>query len=234
MLEPRRIVKFFLFATVLYAAFTWPWAAREAAFSRGFRAAANLVFSRFWFWPQGNVTFLNLHSPTLFEDIDAATPGTLPARIKPPEPKDVVQDTLMILQNRDVPGAFGLVRTSSRPIAYWPIAVVISLVLATPISWVRKLAGLLLGTLLASAFVALRVTIVLLSTGFADGSKKFRLFSPGPWVRKALEGMDYVSADNPTFSFVAAVFIWLVVVFVVLLVGKGRAQSDVEEHASAG
>jgi len=208
-----------VYAVLAFATLSPRWA---AAYGDGFRVAGNKVFSRFWLWPQANVTFLNLRSPTLLADIDAATPGTLPVQFRPPGPDDVVQDTLMVLQNNDAYGSLGLVRTSSRPIGYWPTAIVIALILATPMGRLRKLVALVLALLLVHVFIAFRVTVMLLKTGFADPAKKYNLFSPSVFWQDVLRRLDEVFADNPTFAYVVPVFIWLGVVFVVHLVKTRR------------
>jgi len=213
VLEPRMVLRFALIAAPLSAllAFATLSSTWTDAYARGFRAAGNKVFSQFWIWPQASVTFLDLRSPTLFADIDAVTPGTLPARFNPPKPEDIVQDTLLVLQNKEAFGAIGMVRTSSRPIGYWPTAAVISLLIATPMRWIRKLVGLLLGLMAVHAFIAFRLTILLLKTGFADPIKEFHLFGSSPFWQDLWRRLDEVFADNPTFPYVAGVFIWLLV-----------------------
>lgn len=215
MFEPKRVAVFAFLVLVFYTLLTWPWPSWESRYGSWFRAGGNAVFSRFWFWPQGNVEFLNLRSPTLFDDIDAVTPGNLPKQFKPPQPDDVLQDTLMVLMNNDVPGSIGVLRTSSRPIGFWPTAVFLSLLLATPIRWRRKLIALVVGLVLVQGFVAFRVTVLLLKGGFADPAKKYALFQPSPFWRDVWRRAGEVFADNPTFAFVVPVFIWLTVVILV-------------------
>jgi len=223
--EPRRVAKFAFFVLLFYSLLTVPWAGWDSAYAAGFRAGGNAVFSRFWFWPQATAKFLNLKSPTLFDDIDAVTPGNLPKQFKPPQSEDVVQDTLMVLMNNDVPGSIGMLRTSSRPIGYWPTAVFLSLLLATPIRWKRKLIALAVGLLLVHGFVAFRVTVLLLKGGFADPAKKYALFHPTAFWQDVWRRAGEVFADNPTFAYVVPVFIWLAVVFLVHLFERKRASS---------
>ncbi len=233
MFEPKRIAKFALWAMVIFSLLCVPWKARDRAYAEAFRRAGDRVFARFWFWPQASVNFLDLRSTTLFEAIDDVTPGTLPPQFKPPPPEDVVQDTLMVLQNSDALPSIGMVRTSSRPIGYWPTAALLSLILATPMRCWRKASGLLVGLVLVHGFVAFRLTILLLHTGFADPVKKYRLFTPSPRFGEILTSLDKVFADDPTFAFVAPVFIWLLVVFVVHLVGPRGAQASESAEGSA-
>lgn len=221
MFEPKRIAKFAFLVLVFYTLLTWPWSGWDATYGSWFRSGGDTVFSRFWFWPQATVKFVNLRSPTLFGDIDAVTPGTLPPKFKPPKPDDVVQDTLMVLMNADVPASIGMLRTSSRPIGFWPTAVFLSLMLATPIRWWRKLIALPLGLVLVHAFVAFRVTVLLLKGGFADPAKKYALFHPTEFWQDVWRRAGEVFADNPTFAYVVPVFIWLTTVFAVHLVGRG-------------
>jgi len=211
MLPPKLIIRFAVLVVVYYSLLMIPWPGLERGYAGFFRSGGDALFSHFWIRPQGQVHFLDLFSPTLFDDLDAVTPGNLPRGVKLPEPEGV-KDTLLVLMNRDTPGDFGVYSTSSRPIGYWPTALFISLMLATPLRWHRKLIGLVGGLIVVHAFVALRLTIIVLKNGFADPVKKYRLFTPSPFWQDMWRRLDEVFADNPTFAYVAPVFIWLVVV----------------------
>src|SRR3989304_3161188 len=113
MLPPKLIVRFAVPVVVVYALLMIPWSGLERGYAGIFRAGGDAMFSRFWFWPSGNVRFLALRSDKLFDDLDAATPGQLPRGVNLPGP-EVVKDTLMVLMNSAKPDNFGLLRTGSR------------------------------------------------------------------------------------------------------------------------
>lgn len=192
-----------------------PWPGLGRAYGCLFRSFGNVVFTRFWFWPEARVRFFDLRSPTLVRDVKlqaALGPGAH-FDFKPP-PATVVLDTLMLLKNEGEGrvATLGFVRTSSRSLGYWPTAFFLALALATPMPWKRKGWALLWGLLLVHGFIAFRLTLVLLQKGFA-ADKSYALFHPAPFWANLLEHVEKVAVHNPTASFAAAVFIWLVVAF---------------------
>jgi len=208
MLPPKAITRFALLVAVFFAALMWPWPAWERAYAAYFRGFGDIAFSQFWFWSAGQVRFLDLHSPTLFNDLDAATPGELPGHVQLPRP-DGVKDTLMVLMNRNAPGSIGQLRTGSRYIDYGPTAVLLALGLATPIPWRRKAWLAAVGLVLVHVFIVVRLSLTLFNAGFG-ADKKYALCRPGPWITDVFVRAENVLADNPTVSFVAPFFIYLV------------------------
>lgn len=202
MLPPKRLGLFFVFAGLLYAAFMAPWPGVERAYAKLYRGTCNVVFARFWFWPDGGVRFLN---------IKTLQPGDLP----PGAPRFFAIgtfDTLMELRSRRAPGSIGFLRTSSRYVGYESTAVVLALVLATPLPWRRRSWALLWSFLAVHAFIALRITLTLAAKGFA-ADKKYALFELGPLARGVLTRAEHVLSDNPTVSIVAPALIWFVLAF---------------------
>jgi len=122
-----------------------------------------------------------------------------------------VRDTLLVFQNRTTPASPGFLRTSSRVVGYVPTAVLVSLVVATPVGWKRRGWLLLWGIALVEVFIVLRLTALMLHTGFADADKAYALFRPGPFAADVIARCHTVLADNPTFAYVAPVFLWLIV-----------------------
>ncbi len=266
MFEPKAILRFAAILVVVFTLLSVPWPGWRRTYAAYFRSYGDFLFAESSLLAPGKARFLELSSPTLFEDLDAITPGTLPRRYKLPEPEDR-KDTLAVLMNKDVPQTFGVSATSSIPMGLWPTAMVAGLALATPIRWWRRLIVLAVGLVFAHAFVAVRLTLLLLKNGLADPAKRYHVFAPNErWhaiLRGAgevisdwkiadavwpppeailgrvlkiadvlwrlpeaiLRGADEVICDDPTFSFVAPVFLWLVAVFVVQLFGR-RAASE--------
>ena len=176
-----------------------------------FRVGNDIVFSRFWFWSEGHVRFLDLHSPDLILDLDLATPGELPRDFKPP-PAEEVKDTLMVLMNRTHLGTFGLLRTSSRLVGYWPTVWLIALIVAKPLPWSRKGLALIWGLLLVHGFIALRLSLTLAHGGFG-AQKVYALFDLSPFWQDVLGRTETVMVTDPTASFVVPTLIWAVVAF---------------------
>jgi hypothetical protein len=207
---PRRLAWFaILLVSLCIVLFVVPWPGLTKAYACVFRAFGNALFTRYWFWSDGSVRFLDLRAEDLVRQVDAVTPVTLSPDFSPPPPQDV-KDTLMVLLNRRVPGAFGLVRTSARSMGYWTTALFVALAVAWPMSWKRRGWALLWGMLLVHLFIALRLTLTLAHVGFA-ADKEYALFQLGPFAAKVLARTEEVLVDNPTVSFFIAGLIWLIV-----------------------
>lgn len=222
MLPPRGLGRFFLLSLAIFLALAALRVPLDRAYAYVFRGAGNVLFTGFWFWPEAKVRFLDPRAPDRIAQINELIQGELPADYTPLRAEGV-QDTLMILMNRSAPGSIGQLCTSSR-LAYWPTAMLMALVLATPLSWSRKGWALLWGLLLIHAFVALRLTLTLSAGGFAVPDKAYALFHPGAFWQRVLSGARTVLSDNPTVSFVAPVFIW----FLVALPGVKRLGAGVK------
>jgi len=209
MLPRKVIIRFAVFVVFFYSLLMIPWPGLERGYAGIFRAGGDALFSRFWFWPSGNVRFLDLHSERLFEELDAATPGQLPKGVKLPEAEGV-KDTLMVLMNSAKPDNFGLLRTGSRYLAYEPLAAVLALSLATPIGW-RRIWVVVWGLFWVHIFIAVRVSLILAGE-FFNPAKKYALALASPFWLKSLGQAEEVFSDNPTATLVVAMFIWLVAV----------------------
>ena len=209
MHEPKAIARFAILSMAVYALLTWMFPLCEREYAAWFRGTGNVALARLWFWPEGSVRFLDLHSSDPIGDISAHLPGKLPRGFKPPEAEGV-KDTLLLLQNRETPAHFGLLRTSSRIMGFTPTAVLLSLALATPIRWRRRFWVLLWGLVLVHVFIVARLTVLVVNNGFA-ADKPYALFHPGRFAIDLLHRLDEVMTDNPTFSYLVPVFLWLVV-----------------------
>lgn len=228
MLQPKAIVKFAILATAIYAALTFTprlWPPLQQQYAGVFRFGGNAFFSQFWLWPQGRVAFLDLHSDDLIGDINASFPGEMPDGFTPPSPR-AEQDTLLVLVNRRTPGSIGMLRTSSSLMGYVPVALLIALVSATPMRWSRRGWAVLWGLLLVQAFIAIRISALVLNQGFAVAEKPYALFQPGRFVKWMLASASEVLADNPSFAYVAPVCIWLIVLFSFAMFDRRRREKS--------
>lgn len=211
MFQGKGILRFALILAIWAIVFLIPWQPVVRGYASIFRTGNNILFTRYWFWQEGTVEFLDLHSTDLYRDIDRVTVGSLPPRFEPPKPTRVL-DTLMVLRNRKVPGSFGMLRIGSRLVGYWSIAWLLALVLAKPMSWRRKGKAALWGLLWVHAFIAMRLTIKLGADGFF-AVKKYALFAPGEFSTDMLRRLVEVFLENPSVSFVVPTFIWFLVAF---------------------
>jgi len=209
MLQHKAVVRFAVIVMVIYAGLTLFQSTMERTYASCFRSFGNVVFSQFWFWPEGQVHFIDLLSLDMRDQVNATLLAALPAEIKLPV-HEGVQDTLLVLKNRNTPANIGFLRTSSRIIGYTPTAMLVSLILATPVHWKKRLWILFWGMFLVHLFIALRLTVYLLHSGYA-ADKPYAIFHPGSLMLDVLDRGKTILADNPTFSYLASVFLWLTV-----------------------
>lgn len=209
------IVRFILVAGSIYAiaaALITSWSPWNRAYRSYFRTFGDVVFSQFWIWPHASVRFLDLNSPKLIDDIrSAAEPHSLPDAFGVPG-RDPIKDTLLVLKNTsaDHPG-IGLLRTSSRPIGYWPTAFIVALTLTTPWVWRRRIWVFVWGLAAVHVFMAVRLSVFLLKGGFADSAKRFRLFECSEFWFGKLKSIDEILNDDPGTNFIAPLIIWFAV-----------------------
>jgi hypothetical protein len=219
MFEPKAILRFAAILAATFALLMWPWPAWHRAYASYIRGVGDAAFSQFWFWPAGSVRFVDLRSPGVFEKMDALVPVQLPEEYRTNDKfrPEGERDILLLLQNRNTPGSFGILRTSSRGIAYWPTAALIALVLATPVVWRRKAWIFVWAVIGIHLFILVRLSVYVAANGFFDRTKKYCLYECGDFVFGMFRRFEIVLCDNPTVSFVVPVFIWLIVLFGMLL-----------------
>lgn len=210
MLKPKLILKFLAVAVVIYSALCWayPWVAN--GYEAMYRAAGGQFLSRFWFWEDGHVAFLDLNSSDLYADLDKATGLSIPRNIQLPSATDKL-DTLLVVMNRKVRSPFGLLRISSGLTAYQPTIVTLAIFLAIPFgSWRRRGWGLLAGLILVHCYIAARISLYVLAECFA-ANKPYALFSPGPFLTDLINRAQTVIHEHPDRSWTIPVLIWFVV-----------------------
>ncbi len=208
----KSIIQFSVVVVVLSVLLFYPWVpAIQRGYLSAFRACNDTLFSRYWFWGDGYVHFLDLSSKTLHADVEDITSIKLPPRLKMPELSGQ-QDTLMVIRNRKM-GSFGMLRISGRIIGYWPTVWLLVLILAKPMTWKRRGWACLWGMGLVHVFIALRITIKLADDAFGAPGKVYALFQPSPFVADVLSRLEQILTQDPTISFVVPTFIWFLVAF---------------------
>jgi hypothetical protein len=185
MLSVKQTYGFFVRLVLLYGLLVMPWPGLLASYAAGYGAVGNAIFGSFG--RDGVVRFEPLAAGREKMDTEISI-GNL--RTRPP-PKRAEH--------------------SARLTGYLPTAEVVALILATPIAWRRRWKALLWGLLLVHGLIALRVTILLLY-GFS-GDHPCALYSPGPFWSNVLTKMYSLCAVWVSFTFVAPIFIWILVTF---------------------
>jgi len=207
--SPAAIIRFAGIGVVVYILLIIFQPALHQAYGYWFRAFGDVVFHRVG--GVGSVHFLDLHSQTLFQDLDEVTPGDLPANFDVPK-ADGEKDTLLVLQSSKAPGSVGLFRSGSRMMAYIPTALFFALFVATPLPVLKRVVLLVAGFVVLHLFLVLRMWVYVTNVGFADPGKKYHIYEPGDLSRDLLRRADKVLADDPTFNYIVPVLVWLVVV----------------------
>jgi len=233
MFAPKSVVKFGVISIVVYSVLTLGWheLGLKNAYKPWFRSFGNVTFSQFWFWSQATVKFIDADADDLFGRVNAVLPGKLPAGFQVPGAQGE-RDTLLVLMNRNAPGSPGFFRTASRITGYAPTAVMVAIALATPVIWRRRLWTLAWGLVLVHGFILVRLTVLVLHAGFAVPGKAYALFQPGPFLQDMLKRADVVLADNPTFSYLVPVFLWIAILFVFQVKDGRTKRSEIAVDAS--
>lgn len=183
--QPAKLVLFFVFkCALLYALFVSPLFAVGDAYRRGFRAVGNAMFYR-------------VGAPGLvqFEPLERAPEG---------------KDTRVVLENRR-DRRKGALEIRSLYYGYRPMAFLIALILATPISWSRRGRALLWGLVWINLFVALRVWLRV-TDAFCD-PKMLGLYDVSQLWRSVLHGVMLVISRAPATSYFAPLLVWGLVTF---------------------
>jgi hypothetical protein len=183
MLPPKRIAGCFCRVALIYGLLVLPWPGVRAGYAAFFRAGGNLIFRSSI--PGGSVRFR-------------------PA----PRPKGPIDTHVQFADLRS--GTTTAVMTSSQKPGYLSTALVLALVLATPLPWRRRLRALFWGLILISAFVACELLIIVLHVFSAA---RLSLFGPPPPWDKVLTVAHQVATSGVVTWFIFPVFVWGLVCF---------------------
>lgn len=126
---------------------------------------------------------------------------------------DVVRDTVIHIQDRRTPGAELLVPISARYTGYMPIAFTVSLVLATPIPWRRRVASLIIAVILAHLFILIWLALSLLDE-MSNPAAPFQLDQFTDIDKRILRFIvtNFVESVIAT-AYVVPIFIWIIAAF---------------------
>jgi len=149
--------------------------------------------------------------------VNELRPEDLSVRFDPIKKPDRVLDSdmLIIRENAAYRGQLvtlaGRMSVSGWHKCYIPIATIIAMVLATPVSWRRRIVALLWGIPLVVFFILLGLTLTFIN-GISAGDP-LALFELSATAKKVITEADHVISRAPVTSFLFPVFIWLLVMF---------------------
>jgi hypothetical protein len=190
-MPPRSPLRCLLVLALLYGVLIAPWPGVGEAYRAWFRGVGNAVFYR-----ESGRWYVN------FQDIPAAEQRGLDTRIE--------------LANRQQTDAMGrtpvrYLDIAMRGIAWVPLVLSVSLVVATPIPWSRRLRSLAAVIVAMHVFVLLSFWIHILNN--ADAESGPALVSLSPFLRTIVSALDCVFIEQYGAGFVMAVAVWVVATF---------------------
>jgi len=174
---------------VIYGLLIIPWPGGNELYARYFAALGQMAFSR-----EGEKREVQFVSHTTQHGFTTLT-------------------TQMIISNRDQVDQNGKVKAlivdlDTRSIGWVPTALVIALVLATPVPGSRRLRALFPGLLLVQGFI-----LFSLQACIWNKSAELKLLTVTPFWKYLLDGLDYTLLTQMGASFSVPVLIWLLVTF---------------------
>ena len=192
MTNSKTSMIFFLRAALIYLLLVTPWPGVRDWFGDVFRAAGQEVLGRV-----GGDGVTNFEA---YED------------------KNGEFDTRIWLANRTYVRGDGKapamdMYVDSHGSTWLPLSLVCALVLATPVSWRRRLVGLGIGLAATAAFCVFRVWISMLWNYQQGVDAKIHLFKDAPVTDYLLETLDTIMLNPYGPSFAVAVVVWLAVMF---------------------
>jgi len=172
------LLKFFGLFLLVFTLLMSPWSGFKEGYAAGFRTVGNIAFTSFG--------------------------STGRVRFEPSSEGDRRHDTVLILINTAT-GVGSQAPTSSRFMGYVPTALVLALVLATPLPWRRRLTAAAWGLLWVNLFVLFRLLLSLLND--FQGAAPSDLYSLGPMAAKCLYFAYLVLAGSAAGAFIVPVLI---------------------------
>lgn len=180
------IVGFLWRFALLYALLIAPWPGFNTAYGKYFRALGQTVFAR-----EGDRRLLR------FEAVPAELHHVLDTRIE--------------LANRDLvdhegKGPVRYMELDTRGVGWVPTALLLSLVLATPVPWRRRGWALLWGLLAVHAYILFSLAIYIWNS-----STELSLVMLTPFWKQLVGGLEETLINQMGASFVMPVLIWILV-----------------------
>ena len=186
-MPPRRLIVGFLWRFALgYGLLIFPWTGFNGTYSGYFRALGRMTFAR-----DGGPRYLQ------FEPV----PAELHHRL----------DTRIALANRDQVDRAGNIplhylELDARGVGWVPTALLLALILASPVSWRRRAVATLWGLIGVHGYILFSV-----ACDIWNNSVDLSLLTFTPFWKSVVEGLDETLVNQMGMSFVVPVFIWILV-----------------------
>lgn len=186
-MPPRSLIVVFLWRFALvYALLIAPWPGFNAAYGKYFRALGQTVFSR-----EGVERLLRFEA--------------VPAEL------NHVLDTRIALANRDQldregRGPVRYLELDTRGMGWVPTALLLALVLATPVGWRPRGWALLWGLIAVHLFILFSVAVYIWNS-----STELSLLTLTPFWKQVAGGLEETLVTQMGASFVVPVLIWILV-----------------------
>ncbi len=174
---------FLLRFLVLYLVLMMPWPGVETAYRAVFAKGSALLYG-------------NLGEYYDVTTVEAATDAKGP-------------DVVIVVPRRDMDKLVEL-GISSREVGYLASVVVVSLMLATPVAWRRRLWILGLGFALTCLFVIVRLLALVVYTRMADADILNGAVEPGAYQEAIAAVAKFVGFGQP-MSYIVPIIIWMLV-----------------------
>ncbi len=126
--------------------------------------------------------------------------------LKPPTKKIGTYDSMLAVANRKT-RAVGEQPFSSLLMSYLPLAMTLSLIIASPVSWMRRILATLLGSLFVCLWVSLALFCMVLSA--YCGEPPLGIYTIGPLLTNILGFVTWVVSVSTVPQFVVPIFFWV-------------------------
>lgn len=183
----KRVSGFFFLCLILYGILMAPWLGLSKRYATIFCHGGNLLFARYSFGGGGSVFFEPMPTP------------------------DGDRDVYLRMVKRHGRRVRGTLDINSGLVGYRPLAFLVALVLATPITLKRRAWALLGGLILVNLFVALRMWLKLYA-GFSSPGP-LNVITLGEFSKTALQWAALMLYRAPEMNYIVPAFIWLLVSF---------------------
>jgi len=180
----KPLVRAIVVFSIVFGLLSVPWPGWQEGYSKAFRWAGNTAFGTFG--DKGLVKFLPAQRVNRTADTEITT---------------------KIEGSRYT----GVDEVSPRLMGYLPTVELLALIVASAVTWGRRLLALLSGLLLVHTFFYFRLWILI--RVYFSSDNPWRQYNPGPNTLAVLKHINEVINISPTTSFVVPVLIWIAVTF---------------------
>ncbi len=181
MISGKRIALCFVVAAVVYAALLVAWLGVGGVYGAAFRTVGNVVFGS----AGGNAV-------VVIERVAA----------------EGAMDSQLMLRKKST-GQVGHVAMSSRFLGYMPMAILVALVSATPMTMGRRLRALAWGSALVQVYVLLRVWLVMLAA--LSGGSAMATFSLGGFGDAVIVWLAELLGQSMSGCYLGPIVLWMLV-----------------------